>query len=472
MRYLFSALRSMACWAALCALVALLGGCGYSAFDFERVSENGFDAKDNAVDHNDYAWSMEYFTPDNASSGQLYVGTGNNMWNLIVFQFKQAIEGGDVTVNPPVTPPEIRRYRPDQGKRVWERVLDYRDVEQEPFNTIGFRNMKSYRAQSDGRNYLYAASMGDQPSLWRTATGEPGSWEKVWTDADVGSVRWMEPHNGILYFAMAVDVPGQTKVGRIWATDGATFWPVITDGFGNPDNTDVDCLISFNGWLYAGTTNVATGYEIWKFAGPGPDGNTPVKIVAGGGPDARNELVGTPCIFGDYLYMGSLIFVGGINPLTLNGFKGFDIIRIDKTDHWETVVGPDSLSGYDSGFNHFTNAYCWWMQEHQGWLCVGTLDQGTLMREVWNHFPDIAAYLIDILGEKSESPVVDLALHAGADLYKTADGIHWEPVSIMGLGNTNNYGIRTMESVGNALFVGTANPFDGLEILCAETPEK
>lgn len=448
--------------------MAAFSGCGLIQADFVKISENGFDPEDHAEDHNDYAWSMEYFVPDAAPQGHLYVGTGNNMFNLVVFQFQVALEGMDIVEEAPVRPPEIRRYRPDLGRKVWERVFDYRDVKQDPdFRTIGFRNMKAYRALADGVNYLYAATMGEQPVLWRSATGEPGTWETVWSDADVGSVRWMEPHNGLLYFAMAVDVPGMTKVGRVWATDGDAVWPVVEDGFGNPDNTDVDCLTSFNGWLYAGTTNVATGYEVWKFAGPSGEG--PVPVVTNGGPSPRNEVVGTPCIFGDHLYLGSMIFVSGINLLTMNGFKGADIIRIDKNDNWQTVVGPDSLSGYGSGFNHFTNAYIWWMAVHDGWLYASTLDQGSIMREVYLHLPEIAGYLLDLLRGAKDYPIIDTLLHSGADLFKTSDGVNWYPVSLTGLGNPNNYGIRTMRSVDDTFFLGTANPFDGLEVWRAQT---
>jgi hypothetical protein len=46
-----------------------LGGCdvyqdivgGLTAGDFEKISLNGFDPEDNAVDKNDYAWAIEYF---------------------------------------------------------------------------------------------------------------------------------------------------------------------------------------------------------------------------------------------------------------------------------------------------------------------------------------------------------------------------------------------------------------------------
>ena len=55
----------------------------------------------------------------------------------------------------------------------------------------------------------------------------------------------------------------------------------------------------------------------------------------------------------------------------------------------------------------------------------------------------------------------------GADLWKTKDGINWEPVTLSGFKNPLNYGIRrTVTFVDNRgkehLFIGTANPFTGI----------
>ena len=52
--------------------------------------------------------------------------------------------------------------------------------------------------------------------------------------------------------------------------------------------------------------------------------------------------------------------------------------------------------------------------------------------------------------------------YIGADLWKTEDGIFWEPVTLNGFDNPNNYGFRTM--VEGSLYVGTANPFQGCEV--------
>lgn len=446
---------------------------GLNAWNFRQISENGFDPADEAEDKNSYSWAMEHFVPDGAESGHVYVGTGNNLGGLLTYGVGRVLEGGDPREGAPVRPPEVRRYRPDLGEKTWERVLDYRDVEPaDNFRTIGFRMMRAYRGV-DGVNRLYAATFGEVPILWRSATGDPGTWEAFYT-FETGSIRWLEVHRGLMYMALATDIPGTDleRVGRILATDGETVWSVVDDGFGNPDNIEVECLASFNGWLYAGTLNQSTGYEIWKFAGPDGD-ETPKLIVRHGGPDRRNDIAGTPHVFRGHLYMGSLIFQGGINIETFNGFKGFDIIRIDEDDNWETVVGKNGLSGYNSGFDYFTNAYNWWMEEHQGWLYASSYDQSALLEPLFANLPNIFLALIrgeGLGGGEDDKTLLDprgfwgRVFNSGADLYKTRDGVNWYPVFQDGFRNKLNYGIRQMLSVGNDLYVGTANNEQGTEV--------
>lgn len=59
----------------------------------------------------------------------------------------------------------------------------------------------------------------------------------------------------------------------------------------------------------------------------------------------------------------------------------------------------------------------------------------------------------------------------GFDLWKTRDGVHWEAVSLNGLGNPYNYGIRMLFlSEDKKLYLGTANPFQGCEVWVKKRP--
>jgi hypothetical protein len=432
---------------------------GLDADDFELISLNGFDPVDNELDINDYAWAMAYFQPDGADIGQVYVGTGNDMIGLI-YQGISAVmnntELGDIVARPP----EIRRYRDDVYRYAWETVLDYRDVETDPdFQTIGFRFMSTYRSQTDGVNYLYAATFGRDATVWRTASGDPGTWEAVWSSGREGSVRMLTEHDGLLYLALASEIPGTERVGEIWATDGQNFWPVVQDGFGNPDNVGVMSLVSYNDALYAGTMNQETGYEIWKVLGL--NGHVQVsKIVDRGGPSSANESAITPCVFGGELYWGNMI-----NPYDniADGFKAADVIRIDEDDNWETIVGPGSVTGLDSGFNHWPNTYIWSMVEHEGWLYVASYDQISPFFNVLENLDKVFAAFTAPPNAR-EGTIFEQWWNAGSDLYKTRDGETWYPVTLTGFDDPGNYGFRVMVSIDDYLYVGTANPFDGLEI--------
>ncbi|MCC6696855.1 MAG: hypothetical protein IT365_14590 [Candidatus Hydrogenedentes bacterium] len=460
---------------ALCTLPLICGigvdGCeGLNKFDFVRISENGFDPADHKVDQNDYPQSMLHFVPDGQETGFVYVGTGNGINELIAGTL--GLLGADAGERPP----EIRRYRPDLGPRTWERVLDYRDFEVGPnFTASSFRNMAQYRSPSDGVNRLYAATFGAEPAVWRTATGDPGSWEKFWSVTDGrGSIRKMTEHNGLLYIAIANDITAGgdilTSPGQIFATDGDTVWPVMEDGFGNPDNGAIMSMISYNGWLWAGTGNSETGFEIWKLEGPGGQG--PVQVVANGATDRWNQAATTAYVYQGNLYWGSMIFLG----LYL---KGCVLLRINPDDTWDTIVGPKGLSGFDAGFNNRNNAYLWSLQEHEGWLYAGTADFTSILQGVVDNLDDAVALLIrSQLGKAAELDVkrapgvVGVVTQGGGDLWKSQDGVHWTPVFTNGLGDTYNWGVRTMQSVDGKLYVGIANPWDGFEIWCGEDSQE
>lgn len=439
---------------------------GFDRSDFTQISLNGFDPEDHAVDHNAYAWSMEYFVPDGAEAGHVYVGTGNDMTMLVVENIDAIFGIGELgEVNTYHT--EIRRLREEGGQRLWERVLDTREFDPSGADdTIGFRFMRRYRAQADGIHYLYAATMSRRARLLRSATGDPGDWETVWELGDAGSVRMMAEHEGLLYLAISNETGIGEQIGRIWATDGEVFWPVMEDGFGNADNLNVMSLISWNGWLYAGTQNLETGYEIWKMLGPeGQD--VPVLVVAHGGPDPVNESAISPVIFREHLYMGAMIYF--YNNI-LKGFQAADIIRIDEHDRWETIVGPDSLSGYDSGFNHWPNTYIWNMAEHDGWLYASTYDQVSVFPRYAEGFARfLQGMILKPSRQQRQADALEALWHAGADLYRSPDGEHWCPVTRDGFEDAGNSGFRTMLSVGRDFYLGTTNPFDGLEIWRATT---
>ncbi len=451
-------------------LCLFLGGChrmpepgpgGLNAGDFVQVALNGFDAADQALDHNDYPWSMEVYQADTEGAQSfLYVGTWNRVQQWKGFQDHKPVY------------PEIRRYRPEISPTTWERVLDTRDLDlSDSDRPHGFRIMKEYRNASDGVKYLYAGGRGDKTTVWRSRTGEPGSWELFYTYNREGSIRSMVIHKGLLYmnylndYGLLEDDGGPKNV--IFATDGQDVEIVSDDGFGNKNNKGIFAIRSFNGYLYAGTHNPLQGAEVWKLDGPDPN-EPPKRVIAHGGPRRLNEAAMTMYEWQDHLYVGTvanhiLRMIGGLKPC--------DLLRIDKNDEWQTVAGPCSIGGERSGFGEKGNSYMWSMCEHNGWFYVGTYDIVTGLTYMLTH----PRYLLGMMGIYlgGEKCLTGLQLifeqgNSGGDLYKTQDGATWYCVTANGLGNHNNYGVRTMRSFEGRLFLGLSNPYDGLEVWASE----
>jgi len=451
-------------WSALC--VVMPACCYVTSDDFEAISEYGFDPVDHEQDINTRPWSMAYFVPDGAEGGHVYVGTGNNLTGIM-----KANLGLGGPAESAYRPPEIRRYRPDLGPKTWERVFDYRDVETgPPWQTSGVRSLAVYRAQSDEVTYLYAGTYGREPALWRSATGAPGSWERVWTHPVQASLRGMAVHNDLLYFAVTYEGPGDSPQGELYVTDGETFRLVDDDGFGNPFNRSLFSLASFNGWLYAGTYNVRQGYEVWKLEGP--DGQTdPIRVIAAGGSSRANSAASQMQAFKGRLYVASLIW-GGFN--TLHPFKGgvirgADMVRIDADDNMETLVGPRSVARERSGFGEDANVYFWSLAAHDGKLYCGTMTVANGIPYALSAgilFPGIGLgdAFDRVFHPKYLPDLYDLLTANGADLFCSEDGVHWQAVFTNGLGNADNYGLRNLLSAEGSLFVGFCNLHDGLVI--------
>ena len=430
--------------------LVLVGGCPTTVSDqFESISEHGFDAADNARDLNEYPWGMAHFTPDGADAGLLYVATGNNVAQQAIYSVS-----GTLSVQPYYRPPEIRRWRPDLGEKVWERVFDYRDIEPDgDWRTGGFRGMGVYQAQSDGVNYIYAGTIGLEPTLWRSPTGAPDSWQPVWQNPVEGSIRTFAVHDNLLYFAVSHDLASVAEPGEIFATDGADVWLVEGDGFGRASNTGVYALASFNGWLYAGTANSTEGFEVWKLEGPA--GQTePVQVVFAGGPSIENHTATEMVEFGGHLYVGSLIYAG----INTHGFplRGADMLRLDANDNLEVIVGPGSIGGIPSGFGKITNSYLWTLEVHNGRLYCGTWDAASIVPVGMTYLWDIIKAMLSNRLTSSRKGLYDVWTGNGAELWVSDDGVAWSPVFTDGLGDPDNYGIRNMESTG-----GDAVPGNG-----------
>jgi hypothetical protein len=291
----------------------------------------------------------------------------------------------------------------------------------------------------------------------------------------------MTVHNGKLYVGTSIGEPGRAAIFA--SSDPVNEgWTKVAD-FAGTTNTEVIALKSFNGCLYVttqGNVDLADGiwhgFEVWRSMVPDPAnpdviaGGDWKQIVTEGAGDSRNFWGASMEALGDYIYIGTISLP--VSEYFAQTFKGFELIRVGKDDKWELVIGNHPqfvgmsnsttaergipISGLPAGFGNPLNFYCWSLQEHDGILYLGTLDISSfilgLPAEVLAGTFDLPESIIARMREM-------ITGFAGADLWKTADGIAWEPVSLDGFGNPHNYGFRTMFS--GSLYVGTANPYVG-----------
>lgn len=453
---------------------------------------NGFDANnpDNAKQNN-YAWSME------ETADYIYVGTGRNLF-YNVFKGIGASLGQEVNFPEILIPKnqdnraEIWRYKKD-GSEGWKRVFKaQRGIE-------GFRFMIRYTTPK-GETALYAGgsssynvdkeSCNNGVTIFKSTNGN--EWEQLIVDIPGTSTRSMVVHGDKLYMSV-IDETSVEDGAKIYVSTDPEYegWNLVTgDGDANSNPTSsVVIMDSFNDHLYAATGG-PEGFELWRTKGFKPEQNQWIKVIDKGAGDALNEGPLTLGVFKDHLYVGAIYSPFDVN-LRYGSFKPFDLIRIDKEDKWELVVGgkafeptnPDtgvrgpSLSGLPSDFGNPFNLYCWQLEEHDGELYLGTFDWLVLVLPMLaanlslimesNNIGELLPKFLDFIPQKLLDSIINppCSIFRGFDLYKSCDGVNWDPVSINGLNNPYNYGVRRLlSSKDGDLYLGTANVFEGLEV--------
>jgi len=158
--------------------------------------------------------------------------------------------------------------------------------------------------------------------LWRTQAGVfipagQSDWEEVAADtqgrpfgnaviAQNDHIDSLAVFKGVLY-ASTANRSGYSLGTRVYssATGAANSWaPVITDGFGDVNNTNFKDMVVFNvegtDWLCGGTANGMTGAQVWCTT----DGVTWFQKNVSGFGNSNNALIASTGVFGDELYVG------------------------------------------------------------------------------------------------------------------------------------------------------------------------
>ena len=452
-------------------------GCGLNAANFRKIAPNGFGDR-----HNSYPHAMTWF------GDHLYVTTTRD--NLVILKMRSPF---DIPLEFwPVRLPEdlweldlraqIWRYDPRTG--AWENVhtsptATAANGAEVPLS-IAFRTMSVFQGRSDTRPCLYvptfAPSQLDGSVMLRSEDGvrfevasEPGLGVRDWS---FRSFRTLLPFKGRLFTAPTMGAergkPNMAGAAIVLASDdpGSGGWQVVNEpNFGDPANRTVFEMAVFNNQLYASTLNIQTGLQIWKTAAEGRPPFRWTKVLTHGAWRGKlNQAAVTMVPFKDCLYVGAAIQNGGYDRIHKIGPAAPELLRLRPDDSWDLIAGDARttpagikvpLSGMGPGFNNPFAGYFWQMCAHDGWLYLGTFDSFVFLE--YATLPDTPEWPKNLLKMSSLDSL--LRRCGGFDLWRSADGVRWAPVSRNGLGNRFNYGVRTMNSTPHGLFVGTTNPF-------------
>ena len=452
---------------------------------FKKISTQGF-----GDPLNQYAHSGAWF------KGKLFIGTSRanlqflklGKLNVDIPQWPVNSLGTNYTpiFEQTVAPAEIWSVSnmPMQQfscKRVYQSPYHQFSTPQKPFRSeISYRSMCVFRDNGTDQGLFVATtsrSEGDGPDLLYSKDGYfferlPKPHIRSSKDLSDDQPRFMSIRNLVQFDDLLITcVTGGSKGNinhslnsHVYASRAPNtgVWESINgDGFGSyPDCFCVFSLCVHDGHLYAGTAGI-NGFSLFKGTRVGElSFHWELIIDKGAGRGSLNQGIAAMCSFDGDLYLGSGIQSGGHDRIHNVGPAAFEVLRLNSSGSIDLLVGDERTdypvhSGYSPGFSNPFNAYLWRMEVHQNQLYVGTLD--TSIFSMFTSKDKLHKFAADQL---SRSDLIGWMLSSGgADLWRTRQGKLWEPVTTNGFDNFYNYGIRTIVSNGENLFVGTANPF-------------
>lgn len=322
-------------------------------------------------------------------------------------------------------------------------------------------------------NHLYVSTWPLALSIMQT----PGACDSNPTDVASCGVAgvWMSPTIDPTTGLAGAAVADSTGWAKVWSALNYEPDPVIARTYA------MGAIRAYDGQLYWGTMHVPflstlALFRYW-FAPTGQGGQglsfsadpttqqaemlalmvasqRSISVFRGSGYDQDNG--NTQLLYGD-----SLLPAFGPSPLGTFTDAG------DNTYGWTlqpNATGGPALYG-SSGFGNPFNNYTWSMNVFGGHLFVGTMDWSYLALK---ELPTIVSMMgssgglnIQLDPVTVQTALLPLAWNPGADLWRF-DGSSVPAVAedLTGLGDYGSYGVRTMVSDDQNLYVGMANPMN------------
>ncbi len=371
-------------------------------------------------------------------------------------------------------------------------------------NGFGERGVAAVSALLEFDGYLYGGTFSREgASIQRR--GESYSWEAVAPAGFAGAghvgVLALAAFDGELYAGteqLEFDTDPSsgsetisTTGGSIWRSgDGSSWEEVVSGGFGEVGLAGVGALAGFDGYLYAGTRGLATsgeGAQLWRSS----------TGAAGTWERVRIDLftitewdkvgaISALAVYSNTLVAGTCSSDGPHIWSSSDGSIWRPIGYIDEPDDPRSAVPQLGSSG---------TACVTSFAEHDGYLYAGVGNEdpsidGRFYRrggaEVWRcakcdgtDWLPASASGFGKRGNQGELAIAGFVEHpfsyvyaavgntsTGVEVWRSPDGLDWEPVSEWGFGDDNNrwtYGGAIAEHRGR-LHIGTANLAHGGEV--------
>lgn len=453
-------------------------GPGLTRDNFRKVSENGF-----GDGFNSYAHSMCYF------KGHVYCGTSRATMALLGGGDK----GGMKDVSLDVWPVELNTrvfttefetrearaeiWRMNPATMVWKRVYQAPMVYGRDgtwmSRDLGYRAMVVFQGKSDDEPVMYLStwsrSRGEGMQIMRSVDGV--TFEPVGPPGlgglDATSTRSLITFKGKLFTSPTGSTAGRQNASGIcsvYVSDDPARgeWVQCNErGFGDKTNLGVFEMLATEEYLYAGTANLARGYQLWRTRA---EGEAPYKwervLVDGAGRGQLNQGVVSLAELDGHIFVGSGIQKGGIDKENKIGPAGPELIRVNPDGTNDIIMGErrrdkPPLSGMLPGWNNIFCGSIWKMNTHDGWLYAGTQDWLSFL--LYRDFNKLDSPAARILRGIEVDEFVEI--HGGYDLWRTRDGENWIPVTRSGFENPYNHGVRNILSTPHGVFIGSTNQF-------------
>lgn len=248
-------------------------------------------------------------------------------------------------------------------------------------------------------------------------------------------------YNGLLYAGTQNDTSG----AQVWSSAGAGWSHVADHGIEEHSaNTSIHALASFQGHLYAGTSNVS-GAQIWAF-----DGLAWTNVVTAGLLSSVNVAVETLAVHGDRLYAGT------------RNAAGAEVWSTQDGEHWMWVNGFSRGSGAVLALASFQGRLYVALENGELWMLDGAIWQSAAPRGLGDAYNVSLSSLATYQGALYVG-TINRQPDRGAQIWFT-EGDGWWPSTKTGLGNPNNQAIRALVPFGNTLWAGTENAADGASV--------